>query len=92
MAKYDNREDHQISQTRRTAAHDAPWSFLFLKKFNFEDWIFHSAPICGPELCRPDGMMKTRLETNIDGYRLRLVLLFELAYPDATDFKLLKYQ
>ena len=30
-------------------------------------------------------MMKTRLETNIDGYRLRLVLLFELAYSDAAD-------
>ena len=29
MAKYDNREVHQISQTRRTATHDAPWSFLF---------------------------------------------------------------
>ena len=30
-------------------------------------------------------MMKTRLETNIDGYRLRLVLLFEIAYSDAAD-------
>ena len=29
--------------------------------------------------------MKIRLETNIDGYRLRLVLLFELAYSDAGD-------
>ena len=29
--------------------------------------------------CRRDGVMKTRLETNIDGCRLRLVLLFELA-------------
>ena len=27
--------------------------------------------------------MKTRLQTNIDGDRLRLVLLFELAYSDA---------
>ena len=38
--------------------------------------------------------MKTRLESDIDGYRLRLVLLFELAYSDAADFdfKLLKYQ
>ena len=32
--------------------------------------------------------MKTKLETNIDGYRLRLVLLFELAYSDAVDFYL----
>ena len=30
-------------------------------------------------------MMKARLETNIDGNRLRLVLLFELAYSDAAD-------
>ena len=30
--------------------------------------------------------MKTKLEANIDGYRLRLVLLFELAYSDAADF------
>ena len=30
-------------------------------------------------------MMRTRLETNIDGYRLRLVLLFELAYSDAAE-------
>ena len=51
------------------------------QKFNFKDWIFHSALICGPELCRRDGMMKTRLETNIDGYHFRLVLLFKSAYP-----------
>ena len=30
-------------------------------------------------------MMKTRLETNIDGFRLRLELLFELAYSDSAD-------
>ena len=36
--------------------------------------------------------MKTRLATNIDGYRLILVLLLEYAYSDSTDFKLLKYQ
>ena len=57
---------------------------FFPQKFNFKDWIFHSAQICGPHLCRQDGMMKTGLETNIDGYRLRLVL-FELAYSDAAD-------
>ena len=56
---------------------------FFLWKFNFKDWIFHSALICGPELCRRDGMMKTRLETNIYGYPLRLVLL--LAYSDGAD-------
>ena len=30
MAKYDNTKDQRISQTRRTATHDAPESFLFL--------------------------------------------------------------
>ena len=30
-------------------------------------------------------MMKTRLETNIYGYPLRLVLLFKLAYSDGAD-------
>ena len=33
-------------------------------------------------------MMKTRLETNIDGYCLRLVLSFELAYSDVVDLVL----
>ena len=47
------------------------------KKFNFKDYIFHSAVICGPELCKRDMLMKTRLVTNIDGYPLRLALLFE---------------
>ena len=32
MAKYDNREDQRISQTHRTATHDAPWSFLLTNK------------------------------------------------------------
>ena len=50
---------------------------VFLKKFNFKDWIFHSAVICGPELCKQDGIMKTRQATNIDGYHLRLALLFD---------------
>ena len=50
---------------------------FFLYKFNFKDWIFHSAVICEPELCKQDGMMKTRLATSIDGYPLKLVLLFK---------------
>ena len=29
--------------------------------------------------------MKTRLETNIDGYPVRLALLFEYAYSDGAD-------
>ena len=50
-----------------------------LKKFNFKDWISHSAIICGPELCKRNGVMKMRLATNIDGYPLRLALLFAYA-------------
>ena len=28
---------------------------FFLYKFYFNDWIFHSAVICGPERCKGDG-------------------------------------
>ena len=47
------------------------------RNLSFKNWIFHSAVIYGPELCKRDGIMKTRLATNIDGYHLRLALLFE---------------
>ena len=50
---------------------------FILKKFNCKDWIIHSAVICRPELCKQNGIIKTRLVTNIDGYPLRLALLFE---------------
>ena len=50
---------------------------FFLQKFNFKDWIFRSAVNCGPELCKRDGIMKMRLAANIDGYPLRLALLFK---------------
>ena len=46
------------------------------RNFTFKDWIFQSAVITGSELCKRDGRMKTRLETIIDGYPLRLALLF----------------
>ena len=48
----------------------------FLWKFNSEGWILHSAVISEPELCKRDGLRKTRLVTNIDGYSLRLVFLY----------------
>ena len=48
-----------------------------LYKFNFKDRIFLSVVICGPELCKRNEMMKTRQATNINGYHLRLVLLFK---------------
>ena len=46
-------------------------------EIKFKDWIFDSAVIGGPELCNRDGIMKTRMVANIDGYLLRLALLFE---------------
>ena len=48
---------------------------FFLQKFNFKDWLFHSAVICVPELCKRHGIMKTKLATNINGYPLKLALL-----------------
>ena len=30
--------------------------------------MFYSAVICGPELCKQDGMMKMRVATNIIAY------------------------
>ena len=58
---------------------------FFLQKFNFKDWLFHSVVICGPELCKRDGIMKTRLATNINCYPLRLALLPKSAYSDGAD-------
>ena len=49
---------------------------LFFPPESLLDWLFHSVLIFGPELFQQDRMMKTRLATNIDGYPLRLVLLF----------------
>ena len=37
----------------------------------------HSAVICEIELYKRNGIMKTRLATNVDVYPLRLVLFFE---------------
>ena len=61
------------------------YDYIFPQKFNLKDWIFHSVVICGPELYKRDGIIKTRLATIIDGYSLKLVLLFEYAYSDSAD-------
>ena len=66
----------ELFETNRMS-HFPFYDNVFLLKFNFKDWIFHSAVIYGPELCKRDGIMKTRLATDIDGYPLRLALLFE---------------
>ena len=47
--------------------------------------MFHSAVICGLELCKQGGIMKTRLAANIDGYLFRLALLLEQAFSDGAD-------
>ena len=57
----------------------------FSSPLALKDWIFHSAVICGPELCKRDGIMKTRMASNIDCYPLTLVLLFEQACFDGVD-------
>ena len=67
----------ELFETNRLSHFPPFYDDFFLQKFNFEDWIFHSAVICGPELCRRDVIKKTRLATNINGYSLRLALLFE---------------
>ena len=64
-------------ETNRMSRFPPFYDDLFLQKFNFKYWIFHSTVICRPELCKRDGIMKTRQATNIDGCLLRLALLFE---------------
>ena len=34
------------------------------RNLTFKDWIFHSMVIFGPEICKRDEIMKTRLATN----------------------------
>ena len=75
----------ELFETNRMS-HSPPFcNNFFPHKFDFRDWIFHSVVISGPELCKPNGIIKTRLATNIDGYSLRLALLFEYAYFDGAD-------
>ena len=37
---------------------------------NFTLKVFHSGVICGPELCKRDGIMKTRLANNINDAKI----------------------
>ena len=53
------------------------------KKFMFQDRIFHSIVINGPELCKQNGMTKTRLTINTDGsLTITTKLSFEISYID----------
>ena len=74
----------ELFDTNRMS-HFRPTMIFSYINLTLKERIFHSALICGPELCRRDGMMKRRLETNIYGYPLRLVLLFKLAYSDRAE-------
>ena len=82
----------ELFETNRMSHFPPVCDDFFRQKFNFKDWICHSAVICGPKLCRRDGIMKARLETNIGGYHLRLVLLlFRYAYFDGAEL-ILSYE
>ena len=61
----------ELFETNRMSHFLLFYDEFFLQKFNFKDCIFHSVLICILELCKRDGVMKTRLATNIDGYPLR---------------------
>ena len=67
----------ELFETNRMSHLPPFYDDFFLQKFKLKDWIFHSAVNCGPELCKGEGTIKTRLASNIDGYPLRLALLFE---------------
>ena len=67
----------ELFETNRMSRFRPFYNDFFPQKFNFKDWIFHSAVICRPGLCKRDRIMKTRLAINIDGHPLRLALLFE---------------
>ena len=66
----------ELFETNRMNHFPPFYDDFFLKKFSFKDWIVHSAVIYGPQLCKRDGIMKTRLATNVDGYLLTSALLF----------------
>ena len=55
----------ELLKTNRMSHFMPFYDDFFLQKVNFKGWIFHSALICGPRLWKLDGMMKTRLATNI---------------------------
>ena len=42
----------ELHETNRTSHFPPFYGDFFLQKFNFKNWIVHSAVICGPELCK----------------------------------------
>ena len=75
----------ELVETNRMSHFPLFYDDLFLKKFNFKDWILHFAVICGPKLCKREEIMIMSLATDIDGYPLTLALQFEYAYSDDAD-------
>ena len=67
----------KLFETNRISHFPAFYDDFSLQKFNFKNWIFYSALICGPKLCKRDGIIKTRLAIDIDSYPLRLASLFK---------------
>ena len=67
-------------------SHFPPFSF-FYHDFSYRN----SAVICGPELCRRNGIMKTRLATNIDSYPLTLALCSNRLTPMVLTYLILSW-
>ena len=67
----------KLFETNRPSHFPPFYDDFSYRNSTLKDWIFHFAVICRPELCKRDGIMKTRLATNTNGYPLRLALLFE---------------
>ena len=54
---------------------------FFQWKFSFKNSMFHSAVIYTPKVWKRDEIMN-QVATDIDGYLLSLLFLFEVAYFD----------
>ena len=72
-------------EANRTSYLPPFYNDFLMWKSNCKIWKSLSAVICRPELYKRDRIIKTRLATNVEGYFLRLVLLFEQVYSDGTD-------
>ena len=60
----------EFFETNRMSHFPLFYDDFVLQKFNFTDWIIHSAVICRPELCKRDRIMKR-------GWELILMVIFE---------------
>ena len=74
IAKCNNREDQRISQTRRTATHDAPWSFLLHHAFPLTSLFLHKIP-CHPQLSVSLDKLTMYFHISADKARLFLMVI-----------------